>query len=378
MGLCGSKVKGAPARLLLLGASGVGKSTLFKQIKMLHARGFSSEELADGAACIRRMMLDTLRVLLRNTSVQDAMGDAGIDACDRAMGDMAFIDESEEERAQLLALIRAHWRTTAVAAALEALRRGSDHGGWLRSNEWLQWWIEEADRVLAPAYEATPEDMLKLRRSTSGAVELPFAVNVDGKDCEFVLVDMGGQVHEMKHWADELAQPNVGGVIFLASLADFDRSPQKNSWASSWSIMHSDSKSLKLASGKRQKPSLLFNELKLLNDLLRGNPFLQRIPLVVMLNKSDLFDQRVAAGAKFYRHFVDCPKKVARKPHEARRWLARQIETTENFIKAPHAQMACFTSCATDMNNAKRMVEEVLNAVTAENVQNFFANEIGE
>ena len=82
------------------------------------------------------------------------------------------IDRLVKEREQ--ARFTSDYKTADVLRdTLEKLRHDADHDGWLRSNEWLQWWLDEAGRVLGPDYEATPEDMLRLRRPTSGANELP-------------------------------------------------------------------------------------------------------------------------------------------------------------------------------------------------------------
>ena len=371
MGGCASAAVKEPTRVVLIGPSGVGKSTLLKQIKLLHARGFDAEELRRGAASIHRMLLDTLQVLLRNNVVQAAIGDAGIDACEAGMGAFTNIDGSADERAALLALIRAHWQGDAVRDALERLRHDADHDGWLRSNEWLQWWLDEAARVLGPNYEATPDDMLRLRRPTSGAHELPFTMaGPDGRDHDFVLVDMGGQVHEMKTWAAELEKPSVGGAVFMCSLADFDRTPANNSWASSWSVMRRDThQDLNSTDDKlRARPNLLEHALRMLNGTLAGCPALQRVPLVVMLNKSDLFDDRIASGAsKFYKYFPRCPKKVARKPCKARTWLAKQVEapTERNaYLTSPHSQqVSCFATCAIHTDQAQVMVERIMASI---------------
>ena len=98
-------------------------------------------------------------------------------------------------------------RSNAVAQALLEVKAGSDNVSYLSSNEWLQFWLDNAERVLAPGYVPTSEDMLKLRRPTAGMAELPFTVNLHDTDMDFVLVDVGGQTHEMKTWGHELEKP---------------------------------------------------------------------------------------------------------------------------------------------------------------------------
>ena len=52
--------------MLLLGPGGAGKSTLFKQIKLRYAKGFTEDELEKGATTIRMSLLLSLRMLIRH------------------------------------------------------------------------------------------------------------------------------------------------------------------------------------------------------------------------------------------------------------------------------------------------------------------------
>ena len=40
---------------------------------------------------------------------------------------------------------------------------------------------------------------------------------------DFVLADVGGQTHEMKTWEAEMGKVGLCGIIFICSLADFNR-----------------------------------------------------------------------------------------------------------------------------------------------------------
>ena len=61
-----------PSRLVLLGPGGAGKSTLFKQIRLRYAKGFTDAELAVGASAVRAGLLLTLRLLVRHDAVANA------------------------------------------------------------------------------------------------------------------------------------------------------------------------------------------------------------------------------------------------------------------------------------------------------------------
>ena len=184
-----------------------------------------------------------------------------------------------------------YWQSKRVARAIAAVRGGPTAHKVLGGNEWVQFWIDEARRVLAPAYVPTPADMLKLRRPTSGVAELPFVMPVGGRPEAMVLVDVGGQTHEMKTWEAELLAPNLKGVIFMLSLADFDRRKGDAGGAG------------------------LLDEFALLDAVLDANPALQTLPLAIMLNKRDLFQAKLRSKAfkGRFHHFVKaCPRDVSK------------------------------------------------------------------
>ena len=46
-------------------------------------------------------------------------------------------------------------------------------------------------------------------------------------------------------------------------------------------------------------------------------------------------------------------------------WLANQLEGSKTFISAPHGQMTCFVTCATDTTMAQSMIDQTFDAVLA-------------
>ena len=119
--------------------------------------------------------------------------------------------------------------------------------------------------------------------------------------------------------------------------------------------------------------------LLVLNDILRSTPTLQGLPLVVMLNKRDLFEARMAEGKKFHRYFDACPREIGKNATKSRQWLATEISKPKDnaFFSAPHGKMSCFATCATDSSQAKTMIDNMFDAVLMSNMeQSGFANGI--
>ena len=96
-----------------------------------------------------------------------------------------------------------------------------------------------------------------------------------------------------------------------------------------------------------------------------------RLPLVVMLNKRDLFEARLKGKSegKFHHYVKSCPRDVAKKGFkDVRNWLLREVLETDTFVTAPHGALSCFLSCATDVDQAKDLIDKVFDAVMLQNV----------
>ena len=202
--------------------------------------------------------------------------------------------------------------------------------------------------------------------------------------CAYELVDVGGQTHEMKTWANEL-EKDIAGVVFLVSLAEFMRRNKDGLWANMWASQGGAGGAKVGAQGAGgevnglppdQKPNRLLDGLLMLNDVLRASPRLQTIPMVVMLNKSDLFDDRVNGGEHGFTHyFPGAPDHADRDPAVARDWLRGKIAMPAakgGLVQAPHAKLTSFASCATDRSQAADMVQAIFNAVLFQSMADNF------
>ncbi len=90
-------------------------------------------------------------------------------------------------------------------------------GGGVKSYEleleWADYFLNNSDRIMDVKQSITDEDMLKLRRETSGAQRLPFKFGQNN----LTMVDVGGQIHERTTWEAEFS--DVLAVIYMVSLA---------------------------------------------------------------------------------------------------------------------------------------------------------------
>ncbi|KAK7820178.1 hypothetical protein U0070_003589 [Myodes glareolus] len=157
-------------KLLLLGAGESGKSTIVKQMKIIHEDGYSEEECRQYRAVVYSNTIQSIMAIVK------AMGNLQIDFADPQRADDAR---------QLFALSCA-------------------------AEEQVTWSTLQSD------YIPTQQDVLRTRVKTTGIVETHFTF----KDLHFKMFDVGGQRSERKKWIH--CFEGVTAIIFCVALSTYD------------------------------------------------------------------------------------------------------------------------------------------------------------
>jgi len=79
------------------------------------------------------------------------------------------------------------------------------------------YFFKSIDRIMAPDYVASVNDILKSRVRTSGIVEEKYIID----NVNFEMFDVGGQRNERKKWIH--CFQDVTAVIFVAALSEWDQ-----------------------------------------------------------------------------------------------------------------------------------------------------------
>ena len=154
----------------------------------------------------------------------------------------------------------------------------------LRQNEFhlldsAPYFLSAASRILHPLYTPTTADILRSRLPTTGIIESTFRMD----RLTFRLYDVGGQRGERKKWIH--CFEGVTAILFIAALSEFDQ------------VLAED------RTRNRMKESL---------DLFHGItnlPWFRAIPVILFLNKADLFSKKVCEvdmGAYFPTYTGGC------------------------------------------------------------------------
>uniref|UniRef100_A0A7N6A4D1 Guanine nucleotide binding protein (G protein), alpha inhibiting activity polypeptide 1 n=1 Tax=Anabas testudineus TaxID=64144 RepID=A0A7N6A4D1_ANATE len=197
-------------KLLLLGAGESGKSTIVKQMKIIHEAGYSEEECKQYKAVVFSNTIQSIIAIIR------AMGRLKIDFADQARADDArqlfVLAGSAEEgfmTVELAGVIKRLWKDGGVQACFSRSRE-------YQLNDSAAYYLNDLDRISDAAYVPTQQDVLRTRVKTTGIVETHFTF----KDLHFKMFDVGGQRSERKKWIH--CFEGVTAIIFCVALSDYD------------------------------------------------------------------------------------------------------------------------------------------------------------
>ncbi|XP_055737696.1 guanine nucleotide-binding protein G(olf) subunit alpha-like isoform X1 [Salvelinus fontinalis] len=248
-------------RLLLLGAGESGKSTIVKQMRILHVNGFNAEEKKQKVLDIRKNVKDAIvtvvsamSTLIPPVPIGNPANEYRLDYI-KSIAPLSDFDYTEEffEHAKQL------WDDEGVKACFE------------RSNEYqlidcAQYFLNKIESVRSNDYTPTDQDLLRCRVLTSGIFETRFQVD----KVNFHMFDVGGQRDERRKWIQ--CFNDVTAIIFVAASSSYNM------------VIREDN------STNRLRESL---------DLFKSiwnNRFLRTISVILFLNKQDMLADKILAG----------------------------------------------------------------------------------
>lgn len=309
-------------KLLLLGTGESGKSTIVKQMKILHPNTENSQGLGDQEKlkqvkiisnnildCVQSILsaVDKFNVPLSSTSNKEEI--------------LKLLDERTEEVStlgpELSQKISMLWQDPAVQ---ELMRKKAQ----FQIIDSAEYFLNNIDRIASPDYIPTNADVLRARSITTGIITVSFQI----EKLKFELVDVGGQRAERKKWIH--CFDFVTAVMFIIALSEYDQ------------MLYED-----------ENVNRMQESLKLFTQMLTS-PIFTSTPFILFLNKEDIFDMKIK-HSPITAAFPEYPG-----PHQAKE--------TKEFIKNkyleadnnPKRDVYTFFTTATDTD----LVKNVFNSVT--------------
>eukprot|EP00301_Raphidiophrys_heterophryoidea_P022501 c6637_g1_i1.p1 GENE.c6637_g1_i1~~c6637_g1_i1.p1 ORF type:complete len:347 (+),score=93.98 c6637_g1_i1:234-1274(+) len=308
-------------KLLLLGAGESGKSTIFKQIKIIHNHGFSEDEKKEFIPMIRRHCLENFADLVKGAEVNGCVNQ---DALTTAKEVITAVEENGLTT-ESVTKISELWQSEGFQIAFAQRQK-------FQLSDSAEYFFNNIDRLASQDFVPTPEDIVICRVRTTGVSEMAFEID----KAKFKMVDVGGQRNERRKWIHFF--DDVEAVIFVAAISEFDQ------------VMFEDEKTNRLQDSLR-----LFAEMS-------NTKFFSGAAMILFLNKNDLFLKKIRTtdlSVCFPEYEGGCDYKAS-------------IE----FIKAkfaatrakPDQPLYIHVTCATNTDNISFVFNSVKESVLMRNI----------
>ncbi|KAK5112336.1 G protein alpha subunit [Meristemomyces frigidus] len=265
-------------KILLLGSGESGKSTIVKQMKIIHQNGYSRDELAMYRHTIYKNLVDCAKALIgamRQFEVEVETGE-NRERCEYIMEYAVDPDPQQALDARIGEAISHVWKDPCISKVF-------DHQNEFYLMDSAPYFFDEVERIAGPDFIPTEADVLRARTKTTGIYETRFQIQQLSIQCVFhqrkqsmafawaeanpvtnrSMFDVGGQRSERKKWIH--CFENVTSIIFCVALSEYDQ------------VL------LEESSQNRMMESLV------LFDSVVNSRWFMRTSIILFLNKVDLF-----------------------------------------------------------------------------------------
>jgi len=315
-------------KLLLLGTGESGKSTIVKQMKIIHGMegsdkaGLTEEERKAQIDTVRNNVLDSVEALISAAEEFDyPLKDPEAEAAKRKVLDVLNnIDRAMQYNQEVGALVALLWNNAAIQ---KCVTRKND----FQLLDSAPYFLSQANRLAEPSYLPTDEDVLRARTITTGIVTVPFKVK-DSGGFNFELVDVGGQRTERRKWIHVFE--DVTAVMFIISLSDYNQT------------LYEDE-----TTNRMKESETLFGQML-------ENVYFRETPFIVFFNKVDLFEEKL----KTHSLTIAYPEYTGTQdPKEALNYIKSIVFLSKN--KNPKREIFPFETTATDTGLIKNIVSSI-------------------
>nr|ABC88001.1 GTP-binding protein alpha-i subunit [Schistosoma japonicum] len=315
------------AKLLLLGAGESGKSTIVKQMKIIHMSGYTEAECKAYRPVVFSNTIQSMIAILR------AMEQLQICcACPNAMNDIAVIlnltrtdvDVLSEE---VFSALKRLWYDPGIQAAVSRSRE-------FQLNDSASYFLDSLDRLSSPDYIPTQQDVLRTRVRTGGIVETHFSF----KGLNIRMFDVGGQRSERKKWIH--CFEGVTAIIFVVAISEYD-----------------------LTLAEDQEMNRMMESMRLFSSIC-NNQWFTETSIILFLNKRDIFEDKIMKSPLT----ICFPDYTGGNNYEEASDYIRSCFEKLNTRSGPKDIYSHFT-CATDTSNIQFVFDAVTDVIIKNNLK---------
>ena len=196
---------------LLPGAGESGKSTILKQMKLIHEGGYSRDERESFKEIIFSNTVQSMRVILEAMeSLELPLDDQRAEYHVQTIFMQPAQIEGDSLPPEVGTAIAVLWKDVGVQQCFQRSRE-------YQLNDSAKYYFDSVDRIATPDYIPNDQDVLRSRVKTTGITETTFIIG----DLTYRMFDVGGQRSERKKWIH--CFENVTTILFLVAISEYDQ-----------------------------------------------------------------------------------------------------------------------------------------------------------
>ncbi|KAK6182607.1 hypothetical protein SNE40_010253 [Patella caerulea] len=250
-------------KLLLLGTGESGKSTITKQMKIIHINGFDNHERLSKIVDIKRNIRDAILSMagaMHNLSIplQDESNQPCLEYVLREAS-----NTEQEITQEFLEKTQQLWSDGGIQECYEQSHR-------YQLIDCAKYFLDRLDEIRRDDYIPNDQDILRCRAITNSIQHIEFNVPDAGDQVKFSVYDVGGQRGERKKWIQVF--DSVVAILFVADASTFDQCLLEDS-----------------------DKNRLLEALEIFEQVW-NNRFLRNVSVLLFINKIDILAEKVLRG----------------------------------------------------------------------------------
>ncbi|MCJ1306837.1 guanine nucleotide-binding protein subunit alpha [Agyrium rufum] len=314
-------------KMLLLGAGESGKSTILKQMKLIHEGSYSRDERESFKEIIYSNTVHSMRVILEAMeSLELPLDDQRAEYHVQTIFMQPAQIEGESLPPEVGNAVDALWRDAGVQ---ECFKRSREY----QLNDSARYYFDSIGRIAQPDYLPNDQDVLRSRVKTTGITETTFIIG----ELTYRMFDVGGQRSERKKWIH--CFENVTTILFLVAISEYDQ------------LLFEDE-----TVNRMQEALTLF-------DSICNSRWFVKTSIILFLNKIDRFKEKlpVSPMKNYFPDYEGGPDYPAACDYILNRFVSLNQHETK--------QVYTHFTCATDTTQIRFVMAAVNDIIIQENLR---------
>ena len=195
-------------KIVLLGSGNSGKSTILKQMRILHGAPFSHQERVHFKSLILQNIIDSIQLVIANMSALNiSLSSNSITFYMNQVSSFKFTDCIP---LYIVNAIQVLWHDQGIQTCVST-------GNKFKFQETSKYYLDHLKNYIDPEYIVSDLDILNVRAPTTSITSTTF--KIDGL-C-YNIFDMGGQKSLRVYWAAHF--DDLDAILYVASLDCYNR-----------------------------------------------------------------------------------------------------------------------------------------------------------